>query len=303
MVAISRAQLLKELVPGLNALFGNEYKRYPEQFSTIYETEGSERSFEEEQKITGLGLAREKDEGDAFTTDTMQETYTARFNHETIGLMFSITEEAVEDNLYQSLAARGTKAMARSFSETKNIKSMVPFNLGFTSYQTGDGVAFFSTAHPLADGAVNANRPTTGADLNETSLESAIIAMQAWVDDRGILINAKPKKLLIPSTLEFTAERILKSEQRVSTTDNDINALRSTGRIPGGWQVNNYLTDTNAWFLTTDIPNGLKHFQRVKMKTGMFGDFDTGNVKYKGRERYVFGVSDPLCVYGSPGST
>lgn len=302
-MAISRAQLLKQLVPGLNGLFGDEYKRYPEQYAGCYEKEGSERSFEEELRVTGLGVAGVKQEGEAHTFDTMQESWVARFNHETVAKAFAVTEEALEDNLYVSVARRGTKSMARSFAETKNIKAMVPFNLGFTTYQTGDAVTFFSTAHPLVDGGVNANRPVTGSDLNETSLEAAIIAMQSWIDDRGILINAKPRKLLIPAALEFTAERILKSELRPGTMDNDLNAIRSTGRVPGGWMVNNYLTDTNAWFLITDVPNGLKHFQRVPLKTGMAGDFDTGNVKYKGRERYVFGVADPLCVYANGGLT
>jgi len=302
-MAISRAQLLKQLVPGLNGLFGDEYKRYPEQFAGIYEKEGSNRSFEEELRVTGLGIAETKLEGESVRYDQMQESWVARFNHETVTKAFAFTEEAMEDNLYVSLARRGTKSMARSFAETKNIKAMVPFNLGFTSYQTGDAVTFFNTAHPLVDGGVNANRPTTSGDLNETTLEAAIIAMQAWTDDRGILINAKPRKLLIPAALEFTAERILRSELRPGVMDNDVNAIRSTGRVPGGWMVNNYLTDTNAWYLITDIPNGLKHFQRVELKTGMDGDFDTGNVKYKGRERYVFGVADPLCVYANAGST
>lgn len=303
MSAINRGQLLKQLVPGLNALFGREYARYPEQFRGIYEMENSDRSFEEEQRVTGLGLAREKEEGEGVTYDTMQETWTARYNHETVALAFAVTEEAVEDNLYVSLTQAGTKSMSRSFAETKNIKAMVPFNSGFSAFTTGDGVSFFNTSHPLADGGVNANRPNTGADLNETSLEAAIVSMAAWQDDRGILVNAKPRKLLIPPQLEFTAERILESEKRPGTMDNDVNAIRSTGRVPGGWQVNNYLVDPNAWFLTTDVPNGLKHFTRVKLKTGMFGDFDTGNVKYKGRERYVFGVTEPICAYGSPGAS
>lgn len=303
MSAISRAQLLKRLEPGLNALFGDEYKRYPEEWSGIYETENSERSFEEELRVTGLSHAEEKEEGAAVRYDTMQETWVARFNHETVTKAFAVTEEAVEDNLYMSLTRMGTKSMARSFAETKNIKAMVCFNLGFTTYQTGDAVSFFNTAHPLADGGTNSNRPASGADLNETSLEAAIVAMASWMDDRGIYVNAKPRTLLIPPALEFTAERILKTELRPGTMDNDINAIRSLGRVPGGWRMNHYLVDTNAWFLTTDIPNGLKHFQRTPLKTQFSGDFDTGNVKYKGRERYVFGVSDPICAYGNPGST
>lgn len=299
---ISRAQLLRELEPGLNALFGLEYKRYPEQHLKVYDTDTSDRSFEEELRVTGLGVAQVTQEGGGVPYDTMQESYVARWNHETIKLGFQITEEAMEDNLYQSLSQRGTKSLARSFAETKQIKAMVPLNLGFTSYTVGDGQYAFDTDHGLVNGGVNANRPSAGADLNETSLEAAIIAMASWTDDRGLLVNARPTKLIIPAALEFTAERILKTEQRVNSMDNDINAIRSTGRIPGGWDVINYLTDTNAWFLKTDVANGWKMFQRVKLKNGMEGDFDTGNVKYKGRERYSFGIADPLGMYGSPGA-
>jgi hypothetical protein len=301
--AVSRAQLLRELEPGLNALFGLEYKRYPEQHKLVYDTFNSDRSFEEELRVTGLGLAQTTEEGGGVPMDTMQESYVARWRHETVKLGFQVTEEAMEDNLYQSLSERGTRALARSFAETKQIKAMVPLNLGFTSYTTADAQYAFDTDHPLINGGVNANRPNAGADLNETSLEAAIIAMSTWTDDRGLLVNARPTRLIIPSALEFTAERILKTEQRPGTMDNDINAIKSTGRIPGGWAVINYLTDTNAWFLKTDITNGYKMFQRVAMKKGMEGDFDTGNVKYKGRERYSFGIADPLGMYGSPGGS
>ncbi len=300
--AVSRAQLLRELEPGLNALFGLEYKRYPEQHKMVYDTFNSDRSFEEELRVTGLGLAQVTQEGGGVPMDTMQESYVARWNHETVKLGFQVTEEAMEDNLYQSLSERGTRGLARSFAETKQIKAMVPLNLGFTTYTVGDGQYAFDTDHGLVNGDTNSNRPNAGADLNETSLEAAIIAMSAWTDDRGLLVNARPQRLIIPAALEFTAERILKTEQRPGTMDNDINAIRSTGRIPGGWAVINYLTDTNAWFLKTDISNGYKMFQRVALKKGMEGDFDTGNVKYKGRERYSFGVADPLGMYGSPGA-
>lgn len=299
---ISRAQLLKELVPGLNALFGTEYKRYPEQHTMVYETDTSSRSFEEELRVTGLGVAQVTGEGSGVPYDTMQESYVARWNHETIKLGFQITEEAMEDNLYESLAKRGTRALARSFAETKQIKAMVPINTGFTSYTVGDGQYAFDTDHVLVNGATNSNRPSSGTDLNETSLEAAIIQFNDWVDDRGLKVNARPVKLIVPPALEFTAERLLKTELRPGNMDNDINAIRSTGRIPGGWSVVNYLTDTNAWFLKTDVPNGWKMFQRVKLKNGMEGDFDTGNVKYKGRERYSFGIADPLGMWGSPGA-
>jgi hypothetical protein len=301
--AVSRAQLLRELEPGLNALFGMEYKRYPEQHKLVYDVFNSDRSFEEELRVTGLGLAQVTNEGFGVPWDTMQESYVARWNHETVKLGFQITEEAMEDNLYQSLSERGTRSLARSFAETKQIKAMVPLNLGFTSYTTADSQYAFDTDHNLVNGGTNSNRPNAGADLNETSLEAAIIAMSVWTDDRGLLINARPQRLIIPAALEFTAERILKTEQRPGTMDNDINAIRSRGRIPGGFDVINYLTDTNAWFLKTDISNGYKMFQRIGLKKGMEGDFDTGNVKYKARERYSFGIADPLGMYGSPGAS
>jgi hypothetical protein len=301
--AVSRAQLLRELEPGLNALFGMEYKRYPEQHKLVYDVFNSDRSFEEELRVTGLGLAQVTNEGFGVPWDTMQESYVARWNHETVKLGFQITEEAMEDNLYQSLSERGTRSLARSFAETKQIKAMVPLNLGFTSYTTADNQYAFDTDHTLVNGGTNSNRPNAGADLNETSLEAAIIAMSSWTDDRGLLINARPQRLIIPAALEFTAERILKTELRPGTMDNDLNAIKSRGRIPGGFDVINYLTDTNAWFLKTDVTNGYKMFQRIGLKKGMEGDFDTGNVKYKARERYSFGIADPLGMYGSPGAS
>ena len=305
-MAISRAQLLKELLPGLNALFGLEYARYGEEHKEIYETEKSERSFEEETKLAGFGAAPVKNEGSAISYDNAQEAFTARYNHETIALGFSITEEAVEDNLYDSLSARYTKALARAMAYTKQVKASAVLNNGFTNsavYYGGDGVTLFSTAHPLVNGGTNSNRPTTGADLNETSLEAAVIQIAQWVDEKGLLIAAKPKKLIIPTALQFVATRLLETSLRVGTTDNDINALKNNGSIPEGYTVNHYLTDTNAWFLTTDVPDGMKHFERVALDTKMDGDFDTGNVRYKARERYSFGWSDPLGVFGSPGST
>jgi hypothetical protein len=303
-MAISRAQLLKELLPGLNALFGLEYKRYGEEHKEIYEQETSERSFEEETKLSGFSAAPVKNEGQAIEYDNAQEAWTARYNHETIALGFSITEEAVEDNLYDSLSSRYTKALARAMAYTKQVKAAYILNQGFSSAVTyGDGVSLFSTAHPLVSGGVNSNRPSTAADLNETSLEAAVIQIAAWTDERGLLIAAQPKKLIIPPALMFVATRLLETELRVGTTDNDINALKNNGAIPGGYTVNHWLTDTNAWFLTTDVPNGLKHFVRAPLKNGMDGDFDTGNVRYKARERYSFGVSDPLGIFGSPGST
>jgi hypothetical protein len=303
-MAISRAQLLKELLPGLNALFGLEYARYGEEHKEIYETEKSERSFEEETKLSGFSAAPVKNEGSAIQYDNAQEAFTARYNHETIALGFSITEEAVEDNLYDSLSARYTKALARAMSYTKQVKSASVLNNGFSSsYLGGDGVALFSTAHPLVSGGTNSNRPSTNADLNETSLENAVIQIAAWTDERGLLIAAKPRKLIIPPALMFVATRLLETNLRVGTTDNDINALKNNGAIPEGYTVNHFLTDTNGWFLTTDVPNGLKHFERTPLSNSMDGDFDTGNVRYKSRERYSFGWSDPLGVFGSPGST
>ena len=303
-MAISRAQLLKELLPGLNALFGLEYARYGEEHKEIYETEKSERSFEEETKLAGFGAAPVKNEGSAISYDNAQEAFTARYNHETIALGFSITEEAVEDNLYDSLSARYTKALARAMSYTKQVKAASVINNGFNgSYLGGDGVTLCSTAHPLVSGGTNSNRPSTAADLNETSLENAVIQIAAWTDERGLLIAAKPKKLIVPPSLMFVATRLLETELRVGTTDNDINALKSNGSIPGGYTVNHFLTDTNGWFLLTDVPNGLKHFVRTPLQNSMDGDFDTGNVRYKARERYSFGVSDPLGIFGSPGSS
>jgi hypothetical protein len=302
-MAISRAQLLKELLPGLNALFGLEYKRYAEEHKEIYETENSERSFEEEVKLSGFAAAPVKNEGQAIAYDNGQEAWTARYTHETIAYGFSITEEAVEDNLYDSLSARYTKALARSMAYTKQIKAAFPLNNGFSSYNSGDGVTLFSTAHPLVSGGTNSNRPSTGADLNETSLEAAVIQIAAWTDERGLLIAARPKKLIIPPSLMFVATRLLETELRTGTSDNDINALKSNGSIPGGYTVNHFLTDTNGWFLSTDVPNGMKHFVRAPLVTAMDGDFDTGNARYKARERYSFGVSDPLGIFGSPGST
>ena len=303
-MAISRAQLLKELLPGLNALFGLEYARYGEQHKEIYETETSERSFEEETKLSGFSAAPVKNEGSAIAYDNAQEAFTARYNHETIALGFSITEEAVEDNLYDSLSARYTKALARAMAYTKQVKAAATLNNAFSSsYVGGDGVALISTAHPLVSGGTNSNRPTTAADLNETSLENAVIQIAAWTDERGLLIAAKPRKLVIPPALQFTATRLLETSLRVGTTDNDINALKNNGSIPEGYTINNYLTDTNAWFLCTDVPNGLKHFVRTPLANSMDGDFDTGNVRYKSRERYSFGWSDPLGIFGSPGAS
>jgi len=302
-MAISRAQLLKELLPGLNALFGLEYKRYAEEHKEIYEVESSERSFEEETKLSGFTVAPVKTEGGAVAYDNAQEAWSARFTHETIAMGFSITEEAMEDNLYDSLSARYTKALARSMAYTKQMKAAAPLNNGFTTYLSGDGVALFSASHPLVSGGVNGNRPTTGVDLNETSLEAAVIAIAAWTDERGLLIAARPVKLIIPPALMFVATRVLETEQRVGTADNDINALKNNGSISKGYSVNHFLNDTNAWYLVTDVPNGMKYFNRVALNTSMDGDFDTGNVRYKSRERYSFGVSDPLGMYASPGST
>jgi hypothetical protein len=302
-MAISRAQLLKELLPGLNALFGLEYARYGEQHKEIYEIESSERSFEEETKLSGFAAAAVKSEGSAIQYEAGQEAWTARYNHETIALGFSLTEEAVEDNLYDSLSARYTKALARAMAYTKQVKAAAVLNNGFNSaYTGGDGSALFSTSHSLVSGGTNSNIPSTPADLNETSLEAAVIQIAQWTDERGLLIAAKPKKLIVPPALQFVATRLLETEQRVGTTDNDINALKNNGSIPEGYTVNNFLTDTNAWFLTTDVPNGLKHFVRQSLVTSSDSDFDTGNMRYKARERYSFGWSDPLGMYGSSGS-
>jgi hypothetical protein len=302
-MAISRAQLLKELLPGLNALFGLEYARYGEEHKEIYEVETSERSFEEETKLSGFSAAPVKAEGQAIAYDNAQEAFTARYNHETIALGFSITEEAIEDNLYDSLSARYTKGLARAMSYTKQVKAASVLNNGFSAaYPGGDGVALFSTAHPLVNGETNSNRPATQADLNETSLENAVIQIAAWTDERGLLIAARPRKLVIPPALQFVATRLLETELRVGTNNNDVNAIKNNGSIPEGYCINHFLTDTNAWFLTTDVPNGLKHFVRTPLANSMDGDFDTGNVRYKARERYSFGWSDPLGVFGSSGS-
>ena len=302
-MAISRAQLLKELLPGLNALFGLEYNRYGEEHKEIFEQETSERAFEEEAKLSGFSAAPVKQEGEAIAYDNAQEAWAARYNHETIAMGFSITEEAMEDNLYVQLSARYTKALARAMAYTKQVKAALPLNNGFSSFQSGDGVSLFNTAHPLVNGGTNSNRPTTGADLNEASLEDAIIQIGKYTDERGLKIAARARKLIIPSELQFVATRLLQSDYRVGTADNDINAIKTNGVIPEGFVVNHYLTDTNAFFITTDIPDGMKHFVRSPMTTSMDGDFETGNVRYKARERYSFGVSDPLGIYASPGAS
>lgn len=304
-MAISRAQLLKELLPGLNALFGMEYQRYGEEHKEIYESETSERSFEEETKLSGFGNAPVKGEGSAIAYDNAQEAFTARYNHETIALGFALTEEAVEDNLYDTLSARYTKALARSMANTKQVKAANVLNNGFNTsgaYNGGDGVSLFNTSHPLVSGGTNSNTQAVAADLNETSLENAVIQIAAWTDERGLLIAAKPRKLIIPPNLQFVATRLLETELRVATADNDLNAIKSNGAIPEGYSINHFLTDTDAYFLTTDVPNGMKHFVRTPLTTSMDGDFDTGNVRYKARERYSFGWSDPLGMWGSQGA-
>ena len=302
-MAISRAQLLKELLPGLNALFGLEYARYGEEHKEIYETETSERSFEEETKLSGFSAAPVKNEGQAIAYDNAQEAWTARYNHETIALGFSLTEEAIEDNLYDSLSARYTKGLARAMAYTKQVKAAAVLNNGFTSgYNGGDGQPLFSASHPLVSGGTNSNIPSTPADLNETSLEAAVIQVSLWTDERGLLIAAKPKKLIVPPALQFVATRLLETELRVGTNDNDINAIKNNGSVSEGYTINHFLTDTNGWFLTTDVPNGMKHFVRTPLAQSMDGDFDTGNVRYKSRERYSFGWSDPLGMYGSAGA-
>ncbi len=301
-MAISRAQALKELLPGLNALFGLEYKKYENEHAEIYETETSERSFEEEVKLSGFGAAPVKAEGSAIAYDNAQESFTARYNHETVAMGFSITEEAMEDNLYDSLSARYTKALARAMAYTKQVKAASLLNSGFTTFNSGDGVTLFSTAHPTVAGVTNSNRPGTDVDLNETALEQAVIDIAAFKDERGLLIAARPRKLIVPPSLMFVATRLLQTELRVGTADNDVNALKTNGSIPEGYRVNHYLTDTDGWFITTDVPNGMKHFVRTAISQSMDGDFDTGNVRYKSRERYSFGVSDPLGIYGCPGA-
>lgn len=303
MAAISRAQLMKELVPGLNVLFGLEYNRYPEQHKEIFTTEKSDRSFEEEQKLSGFGSAPTKTEGQAIQYDSAQEAFTSRYTHETIAMGFALTEEAVEDNLYDSLSSRYTKALARAMAYTKQVKAANILNNAFNAaFKGGDGVALISASHPLVNGSVNSNVISVAADLNETSLESAVIQIGQWTDERGLLIAAKPKKLIIPTQLQFVATRLLETTGKVGTNFNDVNALKNNGSIPGGYTVNNWLTDPNAFFLTTDVPNGMKMFERVKLKTGNDVDFDTGNWRYKARERYSFGWSDPLGIWGSPGS-
>jgi hypothetical protein len=302
-MAISRAQLLKELLPGLNALFGMEYARYGEEHKELYEIETSERSFEEETKLSGFSAAPVKNEGSAIAYDNAQEAWTARYNHETIALGFSLTEEAIEDNLYDSLSARYTKGLARAMAYTKQVKAAAVLNNGFTTgYNGGDGVPLFSASHPLVNGGVNSNIPTTPADLNETSLEAAVIQISLWTDERGLLIASKPKKLIVPPSLQFVATRLLETELRVGTNDNDINAIKNNGSVSEGYTINHFLTDTNGWFLTTDVPNGMKHFVRSPLAQSMDGDFDTGNVRYKSRERYSFGWSDPLGMFGSAGA-
>ena len=300
-MAISRNQLVKELEPGLNALFGLEYKQYENQAAEIYTTESSDRAFEEEVMLSGFASARVKPEGSGVAFDNAQETFTARYTNETIALAFAITEEAIEDNLYDRLASRYTKALARSMASTKQVKGAAPLNNGFGAFQSGDNVALFSTAHPTIAGTFS-NTLATASDLNETSLEQALIDIAALTDERGLKIAAKGVKMIIPSALQFTAERLMKSQGRTATADNDINAIRSMGMIPQGYRVNNYLTDTDAFFITTDVPNGMKHFNRAPLTTKMEGDFDTGNVRYKARERYVFGVSDPRGIFASPGA-
>ena len=303
-MAISRAQLLKELLPGLNALFGLEYKKYENEHEAIYETETSERSFEEELKLSGFGAATVKGEGSALRYDNAQEAWAARYNHETIAMGFSITEEAMEDNLYDSLSSRYTKALARSMAYTKQVKSAYPLNNGFSggAFVGGDGVTLFNTAHPLVSGGTNSNTQSTPADLNETSLEASVIQIAAFKDERGLIIAARPRKLIVPPSLMFVATRLLETELRTATADNDINAIKTNGTIPEGYSVNHYLTDVDSYYLITDIPNGMKHFVRTPISTSMDGDFDSGNVRYKSRERYSFGVSDPLGIWGSPGA-
>ena len=302
-MAINRAQLVKELEPGLNALFGLEYDRYENEHSEIFDTENSDRAFEEEVMLSGFGQAPVKGEGSSVTYDTAQETFTARYSHETVALAFALTEEAIEDNLYDSLSSRYTKALARSMATTKQVKAANVLNNGFsTSFPGGDGKPLMTTDHPTLSGGDQSNEPSVAADLNETSLENAMIDISQFVDERGIKVNVQARKLIIPPQLQFVAERVLKTPGRVGTSDNDINALKNMGMLPDGYTVNHYLTDTDAFFIKTDAPNGLKHFVRSPMSTGMEGDFETGNVRYKARERYSFGFSDWRGIYGSPGA-
>jgi len=301
-MAISRAQLLKELLPGLNGLFGLEYKRYGDEHTQVYSVESSDRSFEEELKVSGFGAAPVKTEGGGIEYDNAQEAYVARYTHETIALGFAITEEAIEDNLYDSLSKRYTKALARAMAYTKQVKAASVLNNAFNAaFPMGDGVSLCNTAHPTVGGYTNANRPAVAVDLNETALEAAVIQIAGWVDERGLLIAAKPKKLVIPTQLQFVAEKLKKTDKKLGSADND--AATAPGILSGGTAMMHWLTDPNAWFLTTDVPNGLKMFERVALKTAMEGDFETGNVRYKARERYSFGCSDPLAIWGSPGST
>jgi len=300
---ISRAQLAKELEPGLNALFGLEYGRYENEHAEIFDTESSDRAFEEEVMLTGFGSAPTKSEGGAVNFDDAQESFTSRYTHETIALAFAITEEAIEDNLYDRLASRYTKALARSMAHTKQVKAASVLNNAFnSSFTGGDGKELCATDHPLAGGGTFANEPTTAADLNETSLEDSLISISGFVDERGLKIALRGMKLIIPPALQFIAERLMASNLRVGTADNDINALRSTGMIPEGYVINHFLTDTDAFFIKTDAPNGFKHFERAPIRTQMEGDFDTGNMRFKARERYSFGFSDPRAVFGSPGA-
>ena len=303
-MAISRSQLVKELEPGLNALFGLEYNRYENQHAEIYTNETSDRAFEEEVMLSGFGNAQVKGEGAGVSFDDAQETYTARYSHETVALAFAITEEAIEDNLYDRLAARYTKALARSMSNAKQVKSVEPLINGLPStdkFDSGDGVSLFNTAHPTINGSFK-NTLTTQADLNETSLEQSMIDIAKMTDERGLRIAARGLKMIIPSELQFTAERLMKSQGRTGTADNDINAIVSMGMVPQGYRINNYLTDSDAFYILTDVPNGMKMFTRAPLTTAMEGDFDTGNVRYKARERYSFGVSDPRGIFGVEGA-
>lgn len=302
-MAISRAQLAKELEPGLNALFGMEYGRYENQHSEIYTTESSDRAFEEEVMLSGFGAAPVKQEGSGVSFDDANESFTARYNHETIALAFAITEEAVEDNLYDRISARYTRALARSMAHTKQVKAAAVLNNAFDSTVTGgDGKELCATDHPLINGGTFANEPSVAADLNETSLEDALISIAGFVDERGLKIALRGTKLIIPRQLQFTAERLMSSVLRSATSDNDVNAIRSMGMLPQGYTVNDFLTDTDAFFIMTDTPRGFLHFERTPLSTNMEADFDTGNMRYKARERYSFGFSDPRCVFGSPGA-
>ena len=302
-MAISRAQLAKELEPGLNALFGMEYDRYENEHAEIFDTESSDRAFEEEVLIVGFGNASVKEEGQGVQFDSASEGFTARYTHETVALAFSLTEEAVEDNLYDRLGARYTKALARSMAHTKQVKAANVLNNAFSaSFTGGDGVSLISTAHPLANGGTIANRATTMADLNETSLENALINISTFVDDRNMILALRGTKLIVPPQLQFVADRLLDTPGRVGTADNDINAIKNMGLLPQGYAVNHFLVDTDAFFITTDCPDGFKHFERTPITTSMEGDFDTGNVRYKARERYSFGFSNPRCVFGSQGA-